>query len=226
MARAGHPRRVLPFVSRVVPHARRRFRRQFAIERVGVGLQLLVSREARPHVVLVRSALGEPGHEELPDAAVAPPHGVAARVPIVELAGQRDGLGIRRPHREAHAGDAVAHDDVRAQRQPAFVERAFGVQVKIGFGNLRTEAVGVVDLHLAPIPQARAQFIGAGVAVQRGHEEALRVLLHHLATSAAHYHRRRVGVREKRADFPARLPASSCGPNAAPGCRTHPRDSH
>ena len=98
-----HPRRVLPFVLRVIPDARRRFRRQFAIERVGIGLQLLVRREARSHVVLIRSAHREPGNEQLPDTAVAPPHGMAARVPIVELAGQRNRLRIRRPHRETHA---------------------------------------------------------------------------------------------------------------------------
>ena len=222
----GHPFRVLPLVSRVVPHARRRFRRQFAVERVRVGLQLLVSGEARAHVVLIRSALDDARDEELPDAAVAPPHGVAPRVPIVEFAGQRDGLRIRRPHGEAHAGDAVAHDEVRAQGQPAFVQGALGVQVEVGFGELRPEAVGVVDLHLAPIPEAGMQFIGAGVSVEGGHEEALRVLLHHLATSAARHDRRGVRLREKRADFPARLPASSFGPNAAPGCRTHPRDIH
>ena len=81
------------------------------------------------------------------------------------------------------------------------------MQVEVGFGDLRTEAVGVFDLHLAPVPEAGMQFIGARVSVECGDEEALRMLLHHLATSAARYDRRRIGVGEKRADFPARLPA-------------------
>ena len=79
------------------------------------------------------------------------------------------------------------------------------MEVKIGFGNLRPEAIRVVDLHLAPIPQVRAQFVGCGFAIQQGHEEALRVLLHHLASGPADHNGRGVCVREERPHFPARL---------------------
>ena len=206
--RAGapfHPLLVLPLVVGVTPDDGRGLRRHFAKERVGVGLQLLVARETRTNVVLVSGALAESGDEDLPDSTVAAAHGMAANVPIVELTGQSDVLGVRRPDREAHAGGPFGGDDVRAERAPRLVERALGVQVEVGIGNLRTEAVGVVDLDLAPVPQARANDVGTGVPVHGGAEEALRVLLFHVAAHRSGEHHRRIGLRKEGAHFPARL---------------------
>ena len=54
-------------------------------------------------------------------------------------------------------GTPSAVDQVRAERAPAFVERAFGVQVEVGIGDLRAEAVGVVDLDCRGRPTGCAR---------------------------------------------------------------------
>ena len=48
--------------------------------------------------------------------------------------------------------DALGFREVRAQRAPGLVQRAFGVQVQVGIGDLRAEAVGVFDLALRGRP--------------------------------------------------------------------------
>ena len=132
-----HPVGVVPLVFVDIPDHRGRFRRHLAVEGVRIGLELLVGGEARAHVVLVRGALAQPGDEDLPDAAIAPAHGMAAGVPLVELAGHRDALGVGRPDGEAHALHAIDLGEVRAQRAIGFVVRAFGVQVQLEFGDQR-----------------------------------------------------------------------------------------
>ena len=68
----------------------------------------------------------------------------------------------RTPGTPSHLGE------VRAQGAVGFVERALGVQVEVGIGELRAEAVGVVDFDFAAVPQARAQSgSGRGIAVQQ-----------------------------------------------------------
>ena len=54
---------------------------------------------------------------------------MAARVPLVEFAGDGDALGVGRPDGEAHAVHAVHFGEVRAQHAIGFVMRAFGMQV-------------------------------------------------------------------------------------------------
>jgi len=46
---------------------------------------------------------------------MAQAHGVATAVPLIELADHRHALGIRGPHRKAHAADAVDAHRLRAQ---------------------------------------------------------------------------------------------------------------
>ena len=71
-------------------------------------------REARPDVVLVSRAFAQLGNKNLPDSAGAPPHGVPARVPVIEIADHRNRLGIRRPDGKAHPAHAVNVHQVRA----------------------------------------------------------------------------------------------------------------
>jgi hypothetical protein len=158
----------------------------FAIECVGVGLELLIPGEARADVILVCGSLAHRRDEDFPDAAVAAAHGVAAGIPIVEFAGEMDGFGIGGPDGEAHAADAFGFHAMRAQGAPCFQQRALGVEVEIGVGELRAEAVGIADFDFAPVKEPCANQIGRGIAVERGDEETSRVLLDHGDSVGAH----------------------------------------
>src|SRR5206468_851458 len=127
-----HPLAVAPLVLLRVPNHRGRFRRSLAIERVGVGLELLKPGKAGADVVLVRGPLADAGDEDFPNAAAALPHGMAADVPLIEIAGDGDVLGVRRPNGEAHTGETVRLADVRAESAVCLVERAFGVKIEVG----------------------------------------------------------------------------------------------
>ncbi len=200
------PRGIVPVVVIDVPDHRRRFRRHFALECIGVSFELLMAGEARSHVVLVRGPLAQAWNKQLPEAAVAAPHGVAANVPIVELAGHGHVFRVRRPHREAHAANLIGFRQVRAQRAVGFVQRAFAVQVDLGIGDQLAEAIGVFDLDVAPVPQVRAQSVPLRIARHLGAEEAVGVPLFHRPDLAVGQHLGGLGLRQKRAHFPARLP--------------------
>src|ERR1017187_2893459 len=198
---------VVPLVLAGVPDDGGGFRRRFAIEGVGVGLELLITGEAGSDVVLVGGSLAERRDEDFPNAAVAVAHGMAAGIPVVEFAGEGDGFGIRGPDGEADAADAFGFDDVSAQSAPGFEERALGVEVEIGVGELRAEAIGVVDFDFAAVKEARANKVRHGVAIERGHEETARVLLDRGGALGADHYFDGFGLGEKRADFPAGLAA-------------------
>ena len=86
-------------------HDARGGRRYLGVERVGVGLEKHVA-AARAKLELVEIALGDAGHEHLPDAGRAVTlHLVHQAVPVVERTDHGDALGVRRPHREGDAGN-------------------------------------------------------------------------------------------------------------------------
>src|SRR6185503_11427599 len=152
------------------------------------------------YVVLVRGAGAEVRNEELPDAGVAAAHGVAPNVPVVELAGDGDAFRIRRPNREAHTGNAVGVGQVGAEAPPSLMQGAFRVKVELGVGELRTEAVGVVDFDFPFVPEADTEAIVTRLTVEGPAEKPLRVLLRHLDTLIAGDHRSPLGLREERPD--------------------------
>ena len=118
-----------------------------------------------------------------------------------------DAFGVGRPHGKANAGDAIGLGNVRAERAPGLVERAFGVQVEIGIGDPRTEAVGIVDGDFTAIPEAGANRVRMGIAVQSGAKEALRMHLRHGAAASVNQNFGRFRLGEERADLPSGLPA-------------------
>ena len=132
---------------------------------------------------------------------------MAAGVPFVELAGQGDALGVRRPNGEAHAARAVHFHHVRSQDFVAFEERAFAVQVEVRLGDLRAVAVRVVDFNLASVPQAQAKRVGARRSVQGRAEEPLGVLPLHFVAGGAGDDRGGFRLRQERTHLPAVLPA-------------------
>ena len=82
-------------------------------DRVGLERQQRALRA--DDLVLVDRAVAERRDEDLPDAGVhALAHRVAAAVPAVEVADDRDAPRVRRPHREVHArGAFVRRSDAR-----------------------------------------------------------------------------------------------------------------
>ncbi len=101
-----HPRGVAPGVDAFEPvHDARGGRGYLGVERVGVGLEKHVA-VARAKLELVEIALGDAGHEHLPDAGRAVTlHLVHQAVPAVERTDDGDALGVRRPYREGDAGN-------------------------------------------------------------------------------------------------------------------------
>ena len=107
---------------------------------------------------------------------------------------------------------------------PALVQRAFGVQVEVGLGDLRAEAVGVVDFDVAAVPQARADTVrGRARRPAMAQKKPCGVLLLHGRGCAARDDLGGFRLRQERAHLPARLAAfflrTACGPrtrNASP----------
>ena len=96
-----HPVPVAPFVVQV-PDDGRGPRRDLPEEGVGVALLRGAAADLRGDEVLVHRAFFEAGDETFPDARAVPSRseGVAARLPAVEIADDRNALGVRRPDGE------------------------------------------------------------------------------------------------------------------------------
>src|SRR5579872_6881102 len=172
-------------------------------EAVRIGLLLLIAMKTRPHEILVVRAVADAGNENFPDAAGAQPHRMAAAVPVVEVADDADHFGVRRPHREANAGDSVARSKMRAEGPVALEVRTFAVQVQIEIGQQRRKAVRVVNFLLLPIPKLEAQAVAAGILIERDGEETLRIDLLQQHWPIVNDRGRLVSLRLESADLPA-----------------------
>ena len=89
---------------------RRGLRAQLGGKRHRIGFerqQLAVGAEISN---LYLSPASTAGHKDFPEAVAAHAHGMAAAVPIVEIADDADAFRIRRKHREGDARDALVHD--------------------------------------------------------------------------------------------------------------------
>src|SRR5262245_59823918 len=74
--------------------------------------------------------------------------------PAVELADHGHGARVRRPHREAHAGDTVDFRDMRTELLPEAQVRAFGEPTQVlGVEERVTHDVGAHEL--APLAGPR-----------------------------------------------------------------------
>ncbi len=116
-----------------VAHDRRRRRPKLGAEADRIGLQREQLRRPRPRISYLYSAPSTSRrNESLPYAGVGSlAHRVAAAVPAIEVAHDRDARRIRRPDREMHARHAVAPHRVRAElvvqtRVRNFAERRRG----------------------------------------------------------------------------------------------------
>src|SRR5689334_4154004 len=105
---ALHPLCILPRVGEI-PHHRGRARRKLGAERVRIALVDGMTAVARDYVVLIEGARANTFQHALPDArgilARAQPRSAAP--PVIEIADDRYGAGVRRPHRKAGSARGV-----------------------------------------------------------------------------------------------------------------------
>jgi hypothetical protein len=156
---ALQPGLVAPAVAIEVGHDGRRLRTQLHTKSEGIGFQQqIVSVSA--DLVLVGGALADAGHEQLPHARAATRlHGVLAAIPQIEVADHADAFRIRRPHREVHAVNALAHTQLRAELVIDAVVAAFAEQVQVEVRELVREEIGVVLGDFMAAAEAHAQAI-------------------------------------------------------------------
>ncbi|MNZ07867.1 hypothetical protein D3C78_246570 [compost metagenome] len=88
---------------------------------------------------------------------------MATAVPAVELAHHRHPSGVRRPDREAHAGNAVLLHQLGAQAAAQVAVIAFGEEVEVRFAEQGPEGVRVLGFLLAAGP-LDAQAVGRAFA--------------------------------------------------------------
>ena len=163
--------------------------------------------EARAHVIFVCRARADARHEQLPHAAVAAAHGVAAWSHSLKSPATVTVSRVRRPHREAHARDSLAARHLRAQHVVGLVECSFGEQVQIR--NRRAcggKRYGSSKLDLAPVVQLRAQCVTPRLPSKERRRNR-RVFLCHGAALVAEQHRGRFRLRQKCPHLPAVLAA-------------------
>ncbi len=200
-----HPIGVAPVEWLQADDAGGRRRRRFLLEADRVGLEARRRPFAHQKLVFVVGAMLDAGEEDLPHAGFDTlAHGMAAAVPLVEVADHADAHGVRRPHREGGAGDAVDGRQVRAE---AIVEAAMAAlrqQIDVEVAEDGWKAVGVLRLP-GGVAGAIAHAIGEGLfaAGDRAGEEAGRVepLKHgHRFAGRAIDDGRRLGARPEDAD--------------------------
>jgi len=113
------PRLILPGVSVQIAHHGRCLGRVFCSEAEWIGLFRQQISLGILQLELVDGTVVQSGHEDFPDPrAAAPPHHVAAPVPGIEIANQRDASCVRCPDREMGASTALMIHHMRAKLFP------------------------------------------------------------------------------------------------------------
>ena len=96
---------------------------------------------------LVNLAFAEIGNEDLPDSGgSAVPHGMPAAVPVIEVAGHADTLGVGRPDGEVNSAEAFMGSQVGPQPLVVAEMRALAQKVKVEIGEHRLESIGIDEL--------------------------------------------------------------------------------
>ena len=136
---------------------------QLRCPRVGIGLERQNGAVGPHQLELVEVTHLHVRHEDFPHArVVAQPHRMPAPIPDIELAHDTHALGVRCPHRKAHAGHAALLYWMGAEHGigTQMVAGAQGLQVSVI--QLRTKAVSVgIAAALAVVPRHVQQIVEA-----------------------------------------------------------------
>src|SRR5271166_2910505 len=124
-------------------------------------------------LVFIDGSFPKARREKLPEPAIDPlAHGVAAPVPLIEIANHGDALRLRRPHSEENSVFAFMSDRMRAK---AFVKPLVGSlnqEIIVERTQDRTEGVGVEKLpHVAVVLGAETVSEAVLLAGQKGLEK-------------------------------------------------------
>ena len=152
-----HPVAVAPVVAQVGHDARQPGApapaRRWRLHREGVRVRLVKGAALREDPVLVPCAGLGAVHEPAPQAAPAPLERVRVRVPVVEVAHDRDAVGVRGPDGEPGApAFGVGAEVPVAVGKLAVVPGAGGFLVDHGEGEMQRRAVGPGVLAEVPRP--------------------------------------------------------------------------
>ena len=154
------PLAVAPRILRRLAYPRRRCRAQLETLGVRVGFHHHRTAGAVANFVLVQRAGRQFRHEQFPHpAGAARLQRMHAPVPGIEIADQAHALGIGRPHREAHARDALNRHRPRTQRKIGLVQAAGAEQIQIVVGKGERERIGI-EAHARCVPFLEAQPAG------------------------------------------------------------------
>src|SRR5688500_3783665 len=131
-ASAAHPVAIAPLVIQGT-HAGSGRRRRLPAVREGVAAVAHVMIRARAYAVFVERARRDTVEHALPDtrAVVPDPQRMATRIPAIEVADDRNGFRVRRPHREVHGAAVFGLYEMRAEFFVQAVVRSLAEQKDI-----------------------------------------------------------------------------------------------
>ena len=125
------------------------------VERERIGLDPQPS-FLRADLELVLRAFADAGDEQLPDARRPErAHRVQPPVPEVEVADDRDGARVRRPHRERGADGAVDLAHVRAELLVQLLVPAFHREMDVDVAERRQERIRIAHACTCSRPDSR-----------------------------------------------------------------------
>ncbi len=151
-----------------VPDDRSGFRPQLGGEPVRVGLLNHVAVMPALDLVLVHFARAEIRDEQLPHARRATvAHGMAASVPMVEVAHHTDPLGVGRPDSEMNPAKSVMRLEVGSQPLIVAVVRSFTQEMQIKVRQERAEKIRVDEVPSMPFVVLNADPIGKCIGTAR-----------------------------------------------------------
>ena len=153
-------------------------------------------------------------------------HRHQAAVPAVEVADDPDAARVRRPDREAHAGDALVRARMRAEHVVQPLVRPLADEVQVDLAERRAEPIRVVELPGVAVGEAEADpVVGTARAARSGTSPAHRPSpggLHRRACRRSARRARRRWRRDGRRGRPCPSGAG-CAPRIACGSWCSPR---
>ena len=102
---------------------------------------------ARTDFIFIECAVSEVRNEELPEpGGSAIRHGVAAAIPLVEVAHDTDSQGVRCPDDKMHSSDPLHGPEMGPHCLVGFEEGALGKEMQLIVAEQGGEGIGIMPL--------------------------------------------------------------------------------